>query len=330
MTKAYKYFRSHLKAVFVLVIFASVGGGLLLWNRNTKQQSAAHGSFAVVGNTMRTEQLKKLQQDSDGDGLRDWEETLYHTDPHNPDTDGDGTPDGEEVKLGRDPTKPNTSKNPREPNDLMATSTPETIQNNSVQDQNLTKRLAEEVGKQIIVQRIAHPDVPFDPQTAGQDVVDNFISSVPDDATTFVNEKDIMISKQDTSDAIKKYKLELERIVKIGFGAFTKDELEILKEALEAQDYAKLNQLDKYISAYDRAIGQLKKLSVPPSLASLHLEYLNLAVAEETVVKKMRGAQNDTVSAMVAAKQYIAIHQNFDTLYLKFHHEYEKHGLAKK
>lgn len=49
--------------------------------------------------------------DTDGDGLLDFEEALWRTDPHNPDTDGDGTADGEEVRLHRDPRKagPNDS-----------------------------------------------------------------------------------------------------------------------------------------------------------------------------------------------------------------------------
>lgn len=41
--------------------------------------------------------------DSDGDGLLDWEETLWGTDINNPDSDGDGTNDGEETDLNRNP-----------------------------------------------------------------------------------------------------------------------------------------------------------------------------------------------------------------------------------
>ena len=44
-----------------------------------------------------------LLQDSDNDGLQNWEEELYKTDPINPDSDGDGASDGEEIKVGRNP-----------------------------------------------------------------------------------------------------------------------------------------------------------------------------------------------------------------------------------
>lgn len=49
--------------------------------------------------------LATLSQDSDNDGLKDWEEPLYKTDAQNQDTDGDGTNDGEEIKQNRDPLK---------------------------------------------------------------------------------------------------------------------------------------------------------------------------------------------------------------------------------
>jgi len=41
--------------------------------------------------------------DEDGDGLQNWEEELWGTDPGVADTDGDGTPDGEETLASRNP-----------------------------------------------------------------------------------------------------------------------------------------------------------------------------------------------------------------------------------
>lgn len=43
-------------------------------------------------------------EDSDGDGLYDWDElNVYGTDPYNVDTDGDTMTDGYEVYIGSDP-----------------------------------------------------------------------------------------------------------------------------------------------------------------------------------------------------------------------------------
>lgn len=46
---------------------------------------------------------EKKETDLDNDGLFDWQEVLYKTDPENPDTDNDGVSDGDEVKNGTNP-----------------------------------------------------------------------------------------------------------------------------------------------------------------------------------------------------------------------------------
>jgi lipoprotein-anchoring transpeptidase ErfK/SrfK len=58
-------------------------------------------AFAVPGGLA----MAKTQPipDADGDGLADYDEVLFQTDPHNPDTDGDGVGDGMEVQLQTDP-----------------------------------------------------------------------------------------------------------------------------------------------------------------------------------------------------------------------------------
>lgn len=324
----FTYFRSHRKAVLVLVVLV-LAGGLLAWHGATKKQGAAtRGSFAIADNAMRDEQLKKLQQDSDGDGLRDWEEVLYHTDPHNPDTDGDGTPDGLEVKLGRDPTIPNTSKDPGQPNDLVATSTP-AQDTGSAQPQNLTKQLAAQIGREIIARRIANPDVPFDPQSAGQNLIDRFTSSFPNNIPEPLTEKDIVIGHTDTAAAVKAYEMSLRDIVAINFKElYAKPDIQIFSEALAAQDYGELAALDPYLAQYERTITQLKKLPVPPRLAALHLEYLNLAVAQENSIRKMRAAGDDLVAAVFATKQYVAIQERLKILLGKVQIEYRKAGLS--
>lgn len=93
-----------------------------------------------------------MEIDSDHDGLPDWEEALYGTDPHNPDTDGDGTPDGEEIKEGRDPLKANTAGPGQPPNDYIDPSI--VAESNAVssadQGLNATEKMAHDLVSDII------------------------------------------------------------------------------------------------------------------------------------------------------------------------------------
>ena len=43
------------------------------------------------------------EKDTDGDGLMDWEESLWNTDINKSDTDGDGTNDNDEIIQKRNP-----------------------------------------------------------------------------------------------------------------------------------------------------------------------------------------------------------------------------------
>lgn len=82
-------------------IFWFLGGcvvviGLVLFTTTTDKSSDTLDGVDIISNA-------SAGSDIDGDGLLDWEEELWRTDPKNPDTDGDGTPDGEEVDNNRHP-----------------------------------------------------------------------------------------------------------------------------------------------------------------------------------------------------------------------------------
>ena len=90
-------------ALFVFVILGGFGFALF-------KQLSQKPSPQIAGNNNQKEQGAALDasltlKDTDQDGLKDWEEALWKTNPKNPDTDGDGTSDGEEVNSGRDPNK---------------------------------------------------------------------------------------------------------------------------------------------------------------------------------------------------------------------------------
>lgn len=84
--------------VLLLLAGISVGGYLVLESKS----SDANFLEKITQNLVSVEDVS---DDMDRDGLNDWEEKIYRTDPNNPDTDGDGYLDGEEVVSGYDPTQ---------------------------------------------------------------------------------------------------------------------------------------------------------------------------------------------------------------------------------
>lgn len=76
--------------------------------------------------------------DSDGDGLFDWEEILFGTDNKNIDTDGDGTSDYDEIKQNRDPL----SNSEDDSNVNYEQKIIDRIQKNPVNNDSLTNKIA--------------------------------------------------------------------------------------------------------------------------------------------------------------------------------------------
>ena len=102
--------------VFILLIFA--GWFYFSGSKNGQTKDVAEQEksplIAIV------EQTSQLDKDSDADGLKDWEELLWKTDPNKADTDNDGTNDNEEITLNRNPLKAGPNDKISDKEDLVA------------------------------------------------------------------------------------------------------------------------------------------------------------------------------------------------------------------
>ena len=121
INKKYLPSKKFLIALTITVVLILVALGINYWKTNTISNSK-NNLIAIASTT-----APSIETDSDNDGLPDWKEALYGTDPHNPDTDGDGTNDGDEIAQGRDPLKANTAPKGQKPNDYIS---PEVIAKN--------------------------------------------------------------------------------------------------------------------------------------------------------------------------------------------------------
>lgn len=99
-------------SVIFLAFFAFLA--IVLWviqfknnlSFSTHQQSAIGQSGAGLS-ADQTNETRLKAQDTDGDGLSDWDELyVYGTSPYLEDTDGDGISDYDEIRTGADPLCP--------------------------------------------------------------------------------------------------------------------------------------------------------------------------------------------------------------------------------
>ena len=243
--------------------------------------------------------------DSDADGLKDWEEQIYGTDPHNADTDGDKTHDGDEIAQGRDPLKPNTSKDPNNPNDRItqktASDTP--IDQNPDNHPNLTQKVTEIFGRDYLLKLIQNPNAPQNLDAIADKMVQAALD-VPNIRMPSIAMKDIIVSHNTNQAAIRQYFTQVNDLVLRFFPQEEKSPLLIFKEALEQKNLSSLNVLDQRIQSYGAFLEAIKKVLVPDGVVLAHLKYVNAAIKEQGAVAHMRDAEKDILLGLVGMREF--------------------------
>jgi hypothetical protein len=202
-----------------------------------------------------------LDLDSDGDGLKDWEETLWGTDPLNPDSDGDGISDGEEIRLNRNPLVKGEGE--KVTISSSTSSAPETL--------TATDRFSREFFTRYVALK-----------QSGKKVTQNEINAIISglieadygtaSAHTFTELSIRPIS--DSSTSFKNYGNALGSV-------FAKNpqsmehELTILERYKNTEDARILASLTQNDARYERIIAELLKVPVPQTLVGYHVQLLN-------------------------------------------------------
>lgn len=89
-------------ALLFLLCTGGLIGGLIFLRERNQAKAVALAPQTPPGDLMRA----IAQRDDDGDGLPNWEEALWKSDPAKKDTDGDGVSDFDEARAMQDPTVP--------------------------------------------------------------------------------------------------------------------------------------------------------------------------------------------------------------------------------
>lgn len=215
-------------------------------------------------------QIKEAQLDSDSDGLKDWEEKLWGTDPNSPDTDGDGALDGEELQQGRDPLK-------KGPDDKLVRfqSLPKEPEPTFQSSKNLTEELARQLVVLYFSQKGKGEKPAISPENVAKDIFNQSEGQILKDE---FSEKDFSKFIAPTKENKKIYLNRLGEILENNFKNIKGNEFEILNESLAKGKEEELNKLDSYISAYQKTVSDLRGLAVPENkdYINLHLLLMNI------------------------------------------------------
>ena len=254
--------------ISAVVAFAIVGVGMYIKFFSQPNQERTLLTQDVGLSTSTPTNAEFTDRDTDGDGLPDWEERLYGSDPLKKDTDGDGTTDGAEVRQGRDPTKANTAKPGQPANDMLtrlqdphfATSSTDIL---GIKKEFFAKFLASQ-SKEIRI-------------TTYRDLLGSFDAKKYRPQVEFVG---LNVSSDNSVEGLRAYGNEFGILIKKYTVRSHRTEEEILNDVLErnaatSSKRAALKELQLPAITYKNFAGDLKALKIPSTLAKPHLLIVN-------------------------------------------------------
>ncbi|MDE1919334.1 MAG: hypothetical protein KGH56_01410 [Patescibacteria group bacterium] len=242
-------------------------------------------------------------KDSDNDGLPDWEEALYGTDPHNPDTFHLGMTDGEAVARGL--IVPIAVANAP-----IATSTPSLINANGAPvgapaEGTLTAAFAKTFFSLYLSAKQANGGGDLS-EAQMNDVASQALSSLSSAVTPapdFKSAKDLAVSGSGP-DALKDFAVRAEAVLLTKTSNATQSELLYLKDAVENNDASAIPYISSIAKAYRETAVGLSALSVPEELAGDDLALINAMMRISGVAADFARVNDDPLVTMLALQQY--------------------------
>jgi len=243
-------------------------------------------------------------KDSDNDGLPDWEEALYGTDPQAADSRHLGMTDGQAVAKGLI-----VPKAIADVSFATASSSDSLLIDPSLPPAPADGTLTAAFAKNFFALYLSAKQ-----QKGGADLTESETSAIADQALStlssaitpapdFKSAKDLTVSGSGP-DALKAFAASAEAVLLNNKANATTSEINYLKYAILGGDTAAFTHIISIAKAYrDSAVG-LAVLPVPKELADADLALVNAMMRVSEITSDFTRAKTDTLATMLALKQY--------------------------
>lgn len=263
-------------------------------------------------------------KDTDGDGLRDWEEALYGTDPRVSDTRKLGMTDSEAVAKGLIV--------PLAPTSLAVGSSTTLALDPSMPvpaEGTLTRAVAANLYKvyaEAVSQSQSGTLTKTQIQAMTDSVVDNLNASIAP-AANYKSRGDITVSGGGPQ-AMKDYAAAAEAVLHANRTTARKTDIAYLSSALNDGDTAALAQIASLAAMFKSAAAGLAVLPVPVELVDQHLGLVNALARLGALNEDFTRTDTDPVAALMALKQYPIAAQQFATAFASITNVYRAKGVV--
>jgi hypothetical protein len=268
--------------IFVVLVVVLIIGGDVFYDRIKPDDTS---NLIDADLYIERQTTDNASVDTDGDGLLDWQESLYGSDSNNFDTDGDGTSDGNEISEGRDPTIAG-------PNDGLINT--QTILNTDFDvpgytPGSLTDSLSKDLFTDYFELRQSNAFIP-----ENQEIVVNQLSNQIEGQTALSDEYSTSsINQVETTDeSLEIYGTELANI----YFEYT-DKLSKI-EQIDDEQY-----LNSVSSTYKEFAIRLLAVKVPTAAVNVHLAIVNKVNNAGVLIAELSEHQTDPLKSLFAIRK---------------------------
>jgi hypothetical protein len=292
---------------FIYTLFSLVLAILIIYGvkmlAEKKVQPSANETLTNRDVTME----EFIVSDSDNDGLKNWEEALWKTDPEKSDTDNDGTSDKEEIKDGRNPVKANTAKASLPPNDKLDDETVAARKQAETEFAQLST--TDKVGRVLLAQYLVNKKVGEEiNQTDIANVINNALSVIPEPVFTKYTVADLKIFKSTSTEQIKTYGDKTAFVLSSNrpkpLITFEEAISSIGENDTDAEIKVKLQKLGPLALVYKNISLGLLGVEVPEQFAAKHLELLNATSQMSDNLSQIIAAAEDPIKLLALINTY--------------------------
>lgn len=311
-SKLLKHKKIILAAILPLGFWVVIFG---FWFYGSSQQSKTDNITASKIKQAQSDQrsisqiaFANSQTDSDNDGLSDWEESVYGTNPHDSDSDDDGYLDGEEVLSNHDPLK-------KGPDDAIKSSAIK-----STEEKTATEKLSRIVIENYLktIQNQGPQDISSD--KLGQILTESFNSdkstsesfneALKSNLSYFIPpnlDQNTKISQDNSDKNIKIYWTNLNRTLSETIKNTPSQDISLtITESMRSDDYTKLNELITY---YKNGYENVKMITVPSSLEESHKNILATFYKYWKINEAIKNYNEDPLLALLALNELSSLLQ---------------------
>ena len=282
--------------VFLAGIFAVLAVSVALATFYFENNKNGQGpSVAVGGTDTKSAKVLEAEADDDQDGLLNWEEVLWKTDPYSADTDRDGVSDKDEIAMRASPT-------------VFGTSTVGIYQ--SPAGLMPTEALARDFLTEYVTlyQDEENPPTEEEKNLAVKALVERNAPAV----TVEVAPVTLADLKIDANASVEAYAYVVTEIMRESLEV-KEYELETFARAVTARDPSKTTALTPVAAHYANIKKNLAAMPIPENVAEKHLAVVNSVGALAAIVGKMGAWSGDSLTALALMNTFYDVEQKTET-----------------